>query len=187
MAQRIKHLPAMQETQVRSLGWEDPLEKEMATHSSILDWRIPWTEEPGGLQPTGSCKESDTTKRLHFHLRTDKAEGTIFCGQYLLWPSNPLKRTSLVDRVEIPRAYEWKRRGSENERWFPLPLHVLLHHTPLLLPLPSLLLLLSPHLPLKSLLPPSSPESYVRMNRKRNMTKLTERGELRHPWAKAEE
>ena len=54
MAQRLKHLPAMQETCVRSLGWEDPLEKEMATHSSILAWRIPWTEEPGGLQFTGS-------------------------------------------------------------------------------------------------------------------------------------
>ena len=53
MAQRIKSLPAMQETQVRSLGWEDPLEKEMATHSSILVWRIPWTEEPGGIQSTG--------------------------------------------------------------------------------------------------------------------------------------
>ena len=50
VAQRIKHLPAMQETQVRSLGWEDPLEKEMATHSSILAWRIPWTEDPGRLQ-----------------------------------------------------------------------------------------------------------------------------------------
>ena len=54
MAQRLKHLPAMQETQVRSLGWEDPLEKEMATHSSILAWRIPWTENPGGLQSMGS-------------------------------------------------------------------------------------------------------------------------------------
>ena len=49
MAQRIKHLPVMQETRVRSLGWEDPLEKEMATHSSILAWRIPWREDPGGL------------------------------------------------------------------------------------------------------------------------------------------
>ena len=53
VAQRIKHLPAMQETWVRSLGWEDPLEKEMATHSSILAWRIAGTEEPGGLQSTG--------------------------------------------------------------------------------------------------------------------------------------
>ena len=54
VAQRIKRLPAMQETWVRSLGWEDPLQKEMATQSSILAWRIPWTEEPGGLQSTGS-------------------------------------------------------------------------------------------------------------------------------------
>ena len=49
VAQMVKHLCAMQETRVHSLGWEDPLEKEMATHSSILAWRIPWTEEPGGL------------------------------------------------------------------------------------------------------------------------------------------
>ena len=50
----VKSLPAMQETWVQSLGWEDPLEEGMATHSSILSWRIPWTEEPGGLQPMGS-------------------------------------------------------------------------------------------------------------------------------------
>ena len=62
MAQRLKHLPAMRETWVRSLGQEDPLEKEMATPSSILAWRIPWTEEPDGLQSMG-CKESDTTER----------------------------------------------------------------------------------------------------------------------------
>ena len=54
VAQRLKHLPAMRETWVRSLGQEDPLEKEMATHSSILAWRIPWTEEHGGLQSMGS-------------------------------------------------------------------------------------------------------------------------------------
>ena len=54
MAQTVKNLPAMQETQVRSLGWDDPLEKGMATHSSILAWRIPWTEEPDGLQSMGS-------------------------------------------------------------------------------------------------------------------------------------
>ena len=50
MAQRVKNLPAMQETQALSLGWEDLLEKEMATHSSIFAWRIPWTEEPSRLQ-----------------------------------------------------------------------------------------------------------------------------------------
>ena len=65
MAQRLERLPAMQETWVRSLGWEDPLEKEMATHSSILAWRIPWMEEPGGATVHGVA-ESDTTERLHF-------------------------------------------------------------------------------------------------------------------------
>ena len=50
----VKHLLAVQKTQVRSLGWEDPLEKEMATHSSTLAWKIPWTEKPGGLQSMGS-------------------------------------------------------------------------------------------------------------------------------------
>ena len=50
----VKNLPAMQETMVRSLGWEDPLEKELAAHSRILAWRIPWTEEPGRLQSMGS-------------------------------------------------------------------------------------------------------------------------------------
>ena len=54
VTQRLKRLPAMKETWVWSLGQEDPLEKEMATHSSILAWKIPWTEEPGGLQSTGS-------------------------------------------------------------------------------------------------------------------------------------
>ena len=54
VGQRIKLLPAIHETWVLSLGWEDPLEKEMATHYSILAWRIPWTEEPGGLQSMGS-------------------------------------------------------------------------------------------------------------------------------------
>ena len=54
VAQMGKNLPTVQETRVRSLGWEDALEEEMATHSSTLAWRIPWTEEPGGLQSTGS-------------------------------------------------------------------------------------------------------------------------------------
>ena len=61
MAQMVKNPPAMQETRTPSLGREDPLEKEMATHSSILSWKIPWTEEPGG---PWDHKESDTTERL---------------------------------------------------------------------------------------------------------------------------
>ena len=62
MVQVVKNLPAMQETQVRSLGQEDPLEKGMGTHSSILAWRIPWTEKPGGLQSRGS-QESDNLRK----------------------------------------------------------------------------------------------------------------------------
>ena len=54
MAQMVKNLPAMQETQVQFLDWEDPLEKGIITHSSILDWRLPWTEEAGGLPSIGS-------------------------------------------------------------------------------------------------------------------------------------
>ena len=65
VAQLIKNLPAMQETPVRLLGQEDPLEKEMTTHSSILAWKISWTEEPVGCSPRGH-KESDMTERLHF-------------------------------------------------------------------------------------------------------------------------
>ena len=65
LAWMVKRLPTMQETWVRSLGQEDPLEKEMATHSSICAWKIPWTEEPGGLQSMGH-KESDTTEQLLF-------------------------------------------------------------------------------------------------------------------------
>ena len=63
VAQTVKNLPAMQEIWVLSLGRENPLEKGMATHSSILAWRIPWTEEPGGLQSMGSQRVgSDTTE-----------------------------------------------------------------------------------------------------------------------------
>ena len=68
VAQSVKNPPAKQETRVRSLGWEDPLEKKMATHSSIFAWEIPWTEESGGLQSV-KLQESDTIERLnHLHI-----------------------------------------------------------------------------------------------------------------------
>ena len=66
MAQMVKNLPAMQETWIQSLGQEDSLEKGMATHSSIVAQRIPWTEEPGGLQSVGVA-ESDTTEHFSVH------------------------------------------------------------------------------------------------------------------------
>ena len=62
----VKCLPAMRQTRVQSLGWEDPLEKEMATHSSTLAWKIPWTEEPGRLQSMG-LQRVGHTEQLHFH------------------------------------------------------------------------------------------------------------------------
>ena len=61
VAQTVKHLPAVRETWVRSLGWDDPLEKEMATHSSTLAWKIPWIEEPGRLQSMGSQRVGATS------------------------------------------------------------------------------------------------------------------------------
>ena len=68
VAQAVKNLPAMQKARVPSLGQEDPLEKGMATHSSILAWRIPWTEEPGGLHSPCGCKELDMSEQLiHTH------------------------------------------------------------------------------------------------------------------------
>ena len=73
MAQTVKRLPTMQETRVQSLGGEDLLEKEMATHSSTLAWKIPWMEEPVSLlcySPWGR-KESDTTERLHLHFHPE--------------------------------------------------------------------------------------------------------------------
>ena len=65
VAQTVKRLPTMQETQVQSLGWEDLLEKEMATHSTILAWKIPWTEEPDRLQSM-ELQKSNMTEQLHF-------------------------------------------------------------------------------------------------------------------------
>ena len=69
VAQMVKRLPTVWETRVRSLGWEDPLEKEMATHSSILAWKIPCTEEPGRLQSMGSQSQ---TQLSNFTLRKEK-------------------------------------------------------------------------------------------------------------------
>ena len=69
VAQMVKNLSSMQETRVRSLGWDNPLENGMATHSSILAWRIPWAEEPGGLQSMGSQSQTQQSdQHIHTHL-----------------------------------------------------------------------------------------------------------------------
>ena len=85
----VKHLPTMWETWVQSLGWEDLLEKEMATQSSILAWKIPWMEEPVGYSSWGR-KELDTIERLHFHFLI-----YIFCEFKLCYVSSCLIWDSL--------------------------------------------------------------------------------------------
>ena len=72
----VKNLPAIQETRAWSLVWEDPLEEEMTTHSSILAWRLPWTEESGGLESVGGQKEEDTTERLSRHVQEIRSPKT---------------------------------------------------------------------------------------------------------------
>ena len=75
MAQTVKNLPAMWETWVSSLGWEDPLQKEMATHSSFIAWRLSWTEEPGSLQSMGSQRVGHEAKWALESITMNKASG----------------------------------------------------------------------------------------------------------------
>ena len=100
MAQRLKRLPAMRETWVQSLVWEDPLEKEMATHSSILAWRIPWTEEPGGLQYTGSQRVGhDWATNFsidHLVMSMCRVVSCVVGRGHLLWPVHSLGKTLLA-------------------------------------------------------------------------------------------
>ena len=84
VAQWLKHLPPMRETQLRSLGREDPLEKEMVIHSSILAWRIPWTEKPGRLQSTGSQRVGHDWATSLTHQQEDFLSILLFYHQ-LMW------------------------------------------------------------------------------------------------------
>ena len=92
VGQKVKSLPAMQEARVRSLGQKDPLEEGMATHSSILGWRIPWTEEPGGLQFTGSQRVGHD-----FHLMKKTPIG--LGGGYMNW--SLIEHTLGMEDVEL--------------------------------------------------------------------------------------
>ena len=102
VAQMVKNLPAMQETLVWSLGWKDPLEKRMSTHSNVLVWRIPWTEEPGGLQFMRSQRAGHNwvththTHPLYHHLTKMK--------KLELWTANPL---AWSEHQESGRAGDW--------------------------------------------------------------------------------
>ena len=100
VAQRLKHLPGMQETRVRSLGREDPVEKEMAPHSSTLAWRIPWREESGGLQSMGSLRV-DTTEQLHFTVTfTTQHVGSLSSNPG--WDPHPSQRKCGVSTTGAP-------------------------------------------------------------------------------------
>ena len=114
VVQRLKRLPAMWETWVRSLGGEDPLVKEMATHYSIIAWRIPWIEELGGL-PSMGCTELDMTERLRFTLLS------LFRGLVAQLVKNlPVKRSQFDSSVgKIP----WRRNRLPTPVFWPGKLH----------------------------------------------------------------
>ena len=97
MAQKLKRLPAMRETWVWSLGREDPREKEMATHSSILAWRIPWTEEPGGLQSTG-------LQRVGHNWATSLHQRTIISRKEKALNTEWVRRDLLPHHRIVPRS-----------------------------------------------------------------------------------
>ena len=99
MAHRVKNLPAMQETQemwVPSLGWEDPLEEEMATHSSILFWEIPWTEEPGGLQSMRLKRLGHDWARMHNNNCSQIARVWIPALWYMCGINSTVNQTKIV-------------------------------------------------------------------------------------------
>ena len=101
--QTVKNLPIVPETRVPSLGQEDPLEKGMATHSNIFAWRIPWTEEPGGLQ-SRSYKESDKTEWLTFYcdLRRSRYISSIAPQKWSLAPSPLLEMVMAFESIRFP-------------------------------------------------------------------------------------
>ena len=101
LTQTVKSLPAMQETRVQSLVWKYPLKKEMSIHSSILAWRMPWTEEPGGLYSPWGCKESDMTEWLILSLFTWQRSYSI------LPPRNSINTPIVVLSAQLSGAPAW--------------------------------------------------------------------------------
>ena len=102
----VKHLPTMRETQVWSLGWEDPLEKEMVTQSSSLDWKIPWTEEHGRLQSMGSQRVRHVWVTSPCFLRN-----TFVLGLFNLWEVNVVIQPLIID--------SWKSLGQQRDQTSP--------------------------------------------------------------------
>ena len=110
VAQRLKRLSVMQETPVQSLGWEDPLEKEMATHSNILAWRTPWTEEPGRLQSTGSQRVGH-----------DWATSLSLPWDGLPWQLNGKEPACQCRRCQRHRFDPWIGKIPWRRKWQPTP------------------------------------------------------------------
>ena len=110
---------AMQETWVPSWDQGDPLEEEMAAHSSIFSWRIPWTEEPGGLYSPWGHKESDTTERLHFHIHFHYSDRAC---QVVQWVKNPPANSGDVSSVPgLGRS--WRREWQPSSVFLPGEYH----------------------------------------------------------------
>ena len=115
VVQLVKNLPAVQETWVWSLGWEDPLEKEMATHSSTLAWRIPWTEEPGRPQSMGSQRVRHNCATMFMFMSTHVRKSLCSQGiwsaiRHIIWPS------AGVQPQQDPGDPQDERRRREKER-----------------------------------------------------------------------
>ena len=121
MAQLVKNLPKMWETWVQSLGWEDPLEKEMATHSSILAWKIPWTEEPGrlwsmGSQTVGHDWATFTSLRMTISVGTERAfaeNSTSILTNSQLLPAGYRENTP-----QHTRSHIWQTHSKRNTQWW---------------------------------------------------------------------
>ena len=116
MAQWVKNVPAMQETQemqVWYMGWEDPLEKGMATHSSILAWRIPWTEDPGGLQSRGH-KQLNVTEQLLLLLLSHFSHVRLFATPWTVAHQAP-------PSMGFPRQEYWSGLPFPSPRDLPYP------------------------------------------------------------------
>ena len=122
VVQKVKHLLAMRETWVPSLGQEDPLEKEMATHSSILAWRIPWAEEPGELQSMGSQSQTqlsdlsthansiDLSLNFEYGHRLAKQLSLRLLNEHRLWANE-----SIIEQRQSEGLKRWKAACSEAE------------------------------------------------------------------------
>ena len=120
VAQSVKNLPAVQETRVWFLGWEDPLEKEMATYSSILAWQVSWTEEPGGLQSVGSQRvRHDERLTLTYLLYL------LLCNVYVWWASlaaQMVKNLPAVQETQV-RKIPWRREQLPTPVFLPGEFH----------------------------------------------------------------